>query len=45
MNSKERSDIVRMEIENFIFYAFSDDNERKQFMQCLDYFMHEVYEV
>ncbi len=39
-----RKKAVETEIGNFVLYAFSDDKERKQFMECLKDFMNEVYE-
>ena len=35
---------AKMEIDNFICYAFSDDKEREQFRECLNDYMNEVYE-
>ena len=37
-------ELVNDEIENFVLYAFSDDDERKQFLKCKDDYMNEVYE-
>jgi len=41
MDKKEE---ITSEIEGFIFYAFSDDKERQQFIKCRDDYMNEVWE-
>jgi len=43
MNHEERKDLVDMEIENFILYWTSSEEERVQMRTVLIYYMDEVY--